>query len=483
MNLVSKVEQTIEEENLMQPGDVIVVAVSGGPDSAALLHILFALSGKWRWQLVVAHVDHMFRGEESRQDAQFVKAWARRLGLPCEVAHIDLPFYIEESGANPQAAARDKRYAFLHEVAAKYGAGRIALAHHADDQAETVLMRMIRGTGPSGLAGIPIRLPEKNVERIRPLLRIYKSEILQYCQTHSLAYRLDRTNLERKYFRNQVRLDILPQLARYNPRLPEALNRLAESLRAEDAFMETETRRWFDRAVRARPYGYALSRDGFLGIPLALQRRLIKLILSYLSGGMDLVDFRKLEQIRIASLQKEPANLALPVCGFIEFRREYGSLQFRRTDTQTGSGPFDKLITDYNQSCSLPHAEAEFRLFERGDDFFSASERARERGGAPARTAVFDWERLALPLRFRSRKPGDRLDPLGLNGSKKVKDIFIDAKIPPSRRERIPLLVDAENRVLWIPGLRRSRHALITGETRMLLEVSVWFPGPFEWEQ
>lgn len=194
-------------------------------------------------------------------------------------------------------------------------------------------------------------------------------------------------------------------------------------------------------------------------------------------------DFRKLEQIRTASLQEEPSNLALPVCGFIEFRREYGSLQFRRTDTETDSGPFDQLITDYDQPCSLPYAEVEFRLFERQDGFFSAFERARESGGVPARTAVFDWGRLTLPLRLRSRRPGDRLDPLGLNGSKKVKDIFIDAKIPPSRRERIPLLVDAENRVLWIPGLRRSRHALITGETRMLLEVSVWFPGPFEWEQ
>ncbi len=160
-SLSAKIERYIRDETLIEPGDGVVVAVSGGPDSVALLHLLFALSDRYGWRLVVAHVNHGFRGLESDREAELVSELAQRLGLPLASTYIDMPRYIEETGLNTQAAAREKRYAFLLDTAARYQARRIALAHHADDQAETVMMRMLRGTGPSGLAGIPIRRKEK----------------------------------------------------------------------------------------------------------------------------------------------------------------------------------------------------------------------------------------------------------------------------------------------------------------------------------
>lgn len=160
-DLVARVERRIEEEKLADAGDVIVVAVSGGPDSVALLHVLFRLADTHQWTIVVAHVNHQFRGIESDAEADFVKELAAGLALPCEIGVIDVPAYIEEASLNGQVAAREKRYEFLHQVADQYGAQRIALAHHADDQAETMLMRILRGTGPSGLVGMPERRREK----------------------------------------------------------------------------------------------------------------------------------------------------------------------------------------------------------------------------------------------------------------------------------------------------------------------------------
>ncbi|WP_108995001.1 tRNA lysidine(34) synthetase TilS, partial [Paenibacillus agaridevorans] len=209
-NVLNAVEKEAAERGLWQDGDTIIVAVSGGPDSMALLHMLHMLAVPKRLRTIAAHVNHGFRGEESAAELELVKRYAEKLGVPCETTTLALTTYIEENALNLQAAAREKRYAFLHEVAKRYGASRVALAHHGDDQAETVLMRVIRGAGLSGLSGIPAKRSENNVELIRPLLRMNKSDLLAYCEEGDIPYSTDSSNLERHYFRNTVRLDILP---------------------------------------------------------------------------------------------------------------------------------------------------------------------------------------------------------------------------------------------------------------------------------
>ncbi|MBD0384563.1 tRNA lysidine(34) synthetase TilS [Paenibacillus sedimenti] len=465
-NLVAKVEYRIIQEQLIHPGDGVVVAVSGGPDSVALLHVLFALSDRYGWKLIVAHVNHRFRGAESDAEAVFVADLASHMGLPHEIGDIDVPAYIVETSLNGQAAAREKRYAFLHEVADRHGAQRIAFAHHADDQAETVLMRLLRGTGPSGLVGMPERRLEKKVELIRPFLRIYKSELVQYCAQHDIAYCQDSSNELRKYFRNQVRLDVMPMLKQYNEQLPESLNRLTELMRAEDDYLEKEVVQIY-RQIVAQQLGVSrLKRSDFTGLHVALQRRLIKLILNCLCLDMDRLDFAKVESIRELILQHQVSNQVLELNEQLYIVREYEAIQFQ--SFAPSPRPYRHQVELNVNRLELPEAGArlEYSVIRLTSDHPSTH-------SSTAMDAYFDLNQLQLPLFVRSREAGDRLEPHGLNGSKKVKDMFIDAKIPLSRRDVIPMLVDATGHILWIAGFRRSRHALVGPATERVLHMKL----------
>jgi tRNA(Ile)-lysidine synthase len=469
MTLLEKVKTHIDQEKLFDRGDAIVVAVSGGPDSVALLHILFLLSERYGWKLSVAHVNHQFRGEESDAEAIFVANLAKQWGLPCEIGKIDVPAYIHETSLNGQAAAREKRYEFLHAVADQYSAQRIALAHHADDQAETLLMRLIRGTGPSGLTGIPERRREKKVELIRPFLRIYKSEIENHCLQYELAYCQDSSNELRKYFRNQVRLDIIPMLRSYNEQLPESLNRLADLMQAEDAFMEKAAKGSFDELVTWDSGDIRFSRQDFACLHVALQRRMIKLILSYLALGVENIDFARIELLRNAVLQDQTSNLKLDIDEQVCLVREYNMIHFQKPSASVGTYRYpimleasELLIPEAGKKLSFKVVNREAAKVE--NSAVSSDQRME---------AFFDFSQLELPLYARSRSEGDRMQPYGLNGTKKVKDMFIDAKIPPSQRDTLPLIVDAKGQVLWIPGLRQSKHAPVQTETEHVLHMTM----------
>jgi tRNA(Ile)-lysidine synthase len=461
MELAVKVNRLMQEERLSDSKDSIVVAVSGGPDSIALLHILFLLAEQWEWRLIVAHVNHQFRGEESDQEAIFVNAYANKLKLPCEIGLINVPQYIEESGLNVQAAAREKRYDFLLAIADKYHAQRIALAHHADDQAETVLMRLLRGTGASGLSGIPLRRRIKNVELIRPLLRIYKSEVLSHCEKHGLSYCNDSSNAQHKYVRNQIRHELIPLLKHYNPQLPESLNRLADVISYEDDFLKQEVDAIFHKLVVVAGDGLQLPRKEFTLLHSALQRRLIKLILDYLAPNADSFDFLATEQVRFAILQEKPTTLTLMLGANVVFTREYEQAFFRSNPTL--STDFQLSIDTWDGQLELPDGgQLRYFTMDRNELDSSVLQPGKD-------SAVFDAEAISFPLIVRNRKDGDRMEIRGLNGSKKVKDIFIDAKLPLRMRNSVPLLVDAAERILWIPGFRRSIHAIATSATSRLL--------------
>ncbi|MFC0216109.1 hypoxanthine phosphoribosyltransferase [Paenibacillus chartarius] len=478
MNLIRRTERRIRAAGLLRQGDAMVVAVSGGPDSVALLHVLFALSQKpeWAWQLIVAHVDHGFRGAESASEADFVERMAAQLGLPCAVAKLDMPAELAASGDNAQAAARERRYEFLLETAQRWGAEKLALAHHADDQAETVLMRVLRGTSMSGLAGIPERRTEKKVELIRPFLRIYKSEILSYIEANNLPYVQDSSNSSLKYSRNRIRLDVIPYLRMVNPQLSEALNRLAETAADEDAYIAEQAREAFARIVRTgmedtgAGRSCELDRRAFAGLPVALQRRLVKLILSYLISG-DLVEFPILERARLAMLQEGTPHLALDLGAGCRLRREYDRIRFAVQSPLSPSPPtFEYIWREGTERLPLPELHAELR-FER-----PAAEGTTGSVTTPRETensAIFDGDLLEFPLTVRSRRSGDRMRPIGLNGSKKVKDIFIDEKVPQSTRDRLPIVTDAAGRILWIPGVKRSDVAAVNSASVHLVRMTL----------
>ncbi|MCK9859240.1 tRNA lysidine(34) synthetase TilS [Paenibacillus sp. ATY16] len=446
-------------EQLWSKGDRIVAAVSGGPDSMALLHLLWLAARQEQLTIIAAHVNHGFRKEASRQEAEIVRQYAVKLGVPFEMIELDMPAYIEETGMNAQSAAREKRYAFLHEIAVKYDASSIALAHHADDQAETVLMRVIRGAGLTGLAGMAAKRKEKNVELIRPLLRMNKSDIVRYCSGQDIPYCLDGSNNERYYFRNVVRLDVIPYLSQFNPQLTHSLRRIADVAGAEDDWMELEGQRLFASLVTSSPDECKLNAGELVGLHVALQRRLIKLILNYLSKDAEIASFDAIETMRLAAAPAAPSTWRYDAGSGVRCIREYGSIRWVRVLNASGTSEDSYAFSISGDSKSA---------------FITAGGRAlhieRLKRGEAVRPAgrsevCFDADQLDFPLTVRNRQPGDRIQVLGLNGSKKVQDMFVDEKIAPSERERYPLLVDANNRLLWIPGIRRSSHAQTGHET------------------
>ncbi|HEY0827866.1 MAG TPA: tRNA lysidine(34) synthetase TilS [Bacilli bacterium] len=465
MDLIQKVEQTIHKEGLLDKGQIIAVAVSGGADSVALLHILHVLSPVWRWKLVVVHVNHQFRGQESDEETAEVVKLAGQLGLPCEVGVIDVPEYMKQHNLNAQSAARDKRYEFLRYAAALYGATHIALGHHADDQAETVLMRFIRGSGSGGLKGMPIRRLEKKVELIRPLLRIYKAEISAYCMQTGLPYSNDSSNAERKYFRNQVRLDVLPFLMQYNLQLPQSLNRLSDVMEAEDEYLESETKRLYQQHVAVQDTGNSFSRAAFVLMPTALQRRLIKLILNGLSEDAESLDFTKIEILRYAVLQDKPASTVLDISDQLHFVREYDTVGIIRKGTNPAQD-YEYTIPHETVEVHIAQAAMILKVSARGNHKEPYSE-------APLGKyhAGFDADVLVFPLTVRNRRNGDRMNIIGLNGSKKVKDIFIDDKVGKSKRNYTPIILNGDNTILWIPGIRKSIHAMVGESTRHIIHM------------
>lgn len=461
MTVAEQVKQVIADEALIHNGDCIVVAVSGGPDSVALLHILFSLKEQYGWSLVVAHVNHRFRGEEADRESDFVAELAATLGLPCEVGIIDVPAYIAQSGLNGQVAAREKRYEFLHRVAEQYGAQRIALAHHAGDQAETVMMRIIRGTGPTGLAGIPERRKEKYVELIRPLLRIKKEDLIAYCHNHQISYCTDSSNLKRSYLRNVVRLDILPYLQQFNEQLPDALCRLAEVMRDEENYMHQETLQVMNDLVEQREHEYSFDRIGFIRLSIALQRRVIKLILNYLVFEESL-DFAKLETVRELIVRESPTTQTLGLYPNLHIVREYNRISFMKKLDQPEAFFYRLERLEDTTAVNAGNMSLTFRAMDRFADELEYKSDYE---------AWFDLEQLSFPIIIRSRQNGDRIELFGLNGSKKVKNMFIDAKVPPRARNHIPILSDDEHRILWIPGFRQSRHAGVNAGTQRILHV------------
>ncbi|WP_410772381.1 tRNA lysidine(34) synthetase TilS [Fontibacillus sp. BL9] len=468
--LLEQVRRTARDHGMWSAGDCIVVAVSGGPDSVLLLHILDEISRDQDLglKLVCAHVNHGFRGIESDGEAEFVRELADKLQIPFELGVFDIPGYMKESGKGGQLAAREKRYQFLHAVAGKHGASAIALAHHADDQAETVLMRIMRGSGLTGLGGMKPKRHEKNVELIRPLLRIYKNQLVAACDASGIPYVVDSSNLISKYARNAVRLDVLPFLGQYNDQLADSLNRLAEVAGEEDDYMTLETGRIHAEMVTWKDGEAVFGAQAFASLHAALQRRLIKLILNYLPLGTDDSDFVKIEAIRKGVVQDLPTTWSLDLGGGIRCLREYDTIRFLPARAESQIPHYTYVVEHFPAELSIMDTGQTLRFtrYEAGAGLSGSMPDGNDE-------AAFDADELVYPLTVRSRLPGDRMKVMGLNGSKKVKDIFIDEKIPPSLRSQIPMVTDAKDRILWIPGVRRSSVAAVGRQTSSVVRMAL----------
>jgi len=474
MMFLSNLNHTIKKNSMLSRGDRVVVAVSGGPDSVCLLRALLSLAPEYGLTLHVAHLDHRFRGDESAAEAAFVADLAKKLGVPATVENRDVPAYCAERGLSAQAGAREVRYHFLQQVADATGAVRIAIGHTAGDQAETLLMRLIRGAGVSGLSSIPpVR---ENI--IRPLIDVTREEVLAYLLEIGQDFVTDPSNLKPVYTRNRVRQEVIPVLERFNPRVVEALASAAEVLRDEDAAMEASLDRIMPQAVRQEAGAVRIDRTVFNGLLPALQRRVLRkaLALACGDGSADLSSVQTREVLGFMADAQTGRSMELP--GGFALVREYDSFtigQPARVEEfivplavpgRTGiPGPCLEVEIIVRDVLPLPVVSPSLRGRE-DEDADPIDENYLWQ-------AQFDYDKIALPLYLRSRRSGDWFCPAGMNGlRKKLQDYFVDEKVPRTGRANLPLLA-TEQDLVWVIGMRTDGRFLPVPGTKKLLVVTV----------
>ena len=453
---VAAVQACIETHSMLSPGARVIVAVSGGPDSMALLSALYKLRSSYDLTLIVAHVNHQLRGEEAWQDATFVKQQAVRLGLSFYETQVDVKAFQHASGLSPQHAARQLRYGFFLSLQRALDATHIALGHTADDQAETLLVRILRGGGPAALAGIPaVRLPF-----IRPLIATYHRTILDYLQAERIPWVYDSSNAHRTYLRNCVRLDLLPVLQQYNPQVVRRLTELADMLRADNDTLERQTDVLAEQAVQ---WGAAkrvtIQLSPYRVAPVAIQRRLLRRIIFMLLKMPHTPSFQHIEGLRQFIVEGVVGKrYSLPGSLLAEHHQDSILLWSIRNLPVTSL----TLILPVPGKVDIP--ELDMRLVA---DVIDRSANSLER---EPEWVYIDFERLRLPLKVRFPQPGDRFYPLGAPGRRKLQDFFIDSKIPRAERSLIPLIVSGTD-IVWIVGRRIAEPFKTRPETRRVLRL------------
>ncbi|HEY6874408.1 MAG TPA: tRNA lysidine(34) synthetase TilS [Geobacteraceae bacterium] len=449
--------KTIRAHSLFDSGDTVVVAVSGGADSVALLDILVSLE-QFRLSLVVAHLNHTLRGDESDDDETFVRLLAARYGLPCEIGRADVRSASRREKLSLEEAGRVARYAFLREVAARYRANAIAVAHHADDQAETVMMRLLRGAGTAGLAGMA---PKSGERLVRPLLGVTRAEIEAYLLSRGMSYRNDSSNTDTSFLRNRVRHELLPYLATYNPSVRGRLVAMADVLAADEELLEEVTAAAFSRHGRGETGMATLCATGLraelAGVRLRLYRRAILLA----KGSLARIGSRHLHDIdRLVVSPRPHATLVLP--GGIRVARSYDTVTFRASPGTAGEA-LPEVVLEGPGAYPLPGG---------GTLLVEEAEFPGMRGGDTPAVACFDADAAPFPWVVRAFCAGDRIIPLGMSGHKKVKDIFIDEKVPLQTRRRLPLLLSRGN-IIWVCTLRVSAQTRITERTGRIMRAEI----------
>ncbi len=456
LKTIKTVRKTLDRYEMVERGDRIIVAVSGGPDSVCLLDSLRRLQDELHIELLIAHYDHGLRPGEDEGETRFVRNLAVSMGLSftSEKGHL----LNKTSGMSVEETAREARYAFLENLSKRLHAQKIAVGHNLNDQAETVLMRLLRGSGPSGLAGIP---PVRDKKIIRPLIDLSRNDILSYLEHSALSSITDSSNLRTDFLRNKIRQDLMPRLLEYQPRLIEHLGGLAHLLTEENRFMDKKADAWLEHEARSTPAKAVLIRIApFLDLPRPLRNRIVRRVFLRTLDNLRRISQGHIQSVtQLAESPHPQGELHLP--GGLRVRKVYGTLSFSRGENHGPAfyrlsidGPGTFQIKAIHRSISLDFVDADL------DPCLHAS----------PDTAFLDADKVLFPMVLRSVQPGDRFMPLGMKGSKKIKDFFIDLKVPSRERTQIPILFSGDIPV-WVCGYRIDDRFKITPATKKVLKV------------
>jgi tRNA(Ile)-lysidine synthase len=462
--LLDQVKRTIDLYHLLERGDGLIVGVSGGMDSMVLLHVLNTYRQESDLSLVVAHVNHGLRPGESEREAELVQKESERLGLPFEYGQFDVKEFQEAAGLSLQDAGRRIRFHFFKDLLLKHHAQKIALGHHADDQVETILLRLMRGSGLKGLKGM---LPVRDGKVIRPLLEVWRREIESFATGNRIPSLLDSSNLKKKYLRNRLRLTLIPLIEReYQSNFKAVVMRTSTILKEENDYLEREAEDVCQKIVREEKDTLSFGFSEYESLHKAIQKRVLQKMLDKIYGGEMIEGGEGWEVSPIYKNLRQPSRSflrELPHGIFIEKRYDIVSLGKGRVKAVP---PFEvELISPGRTLVEEIGREVVIEETTSRDIRFGGL-------NEPRNMALLDYQNLQFPLRMRNFRPGDRFQPMGVKGTQKLKEFFIDHKIPRFERSKIPLLISGEM-IAWIVGYRINERVKVTEKTEKVLRIEL----------
>lgn len=460
-----KVIEFIKENSMIQSGDKVLVALSGGPDSVCLLHILSELRDLLHIEVYAAHVNHCLRGESALGDETYVKELCKKLNIKCFVKRVDINKISKERNISTEMAGREERYNFFEELKKEYSLDKIAIAHNANDQAETLIMRALRGTGIEGLVGIR---PVRDRIFIRPILVLKRNEIEQYCEVNNLNPRIDETNLEEIYSRNKIRLKAIPFIQKnFNPDIVTTLNRLAYSCSKDVEFIQEEVEKRYTKLCSKEGRSIIIDEKAF-DEKEAVLTRIIKKALVEVSTKFNNFELKHIYDI--ISLKERGTGKKINITNGVIAINEYGKIKITLAEEVKAKerkvlnlSSIKKEFDEKNKVIIEDEVLGNYELIV--EDFKKGEKFSKDRF-----IKSFDYDKISsIDIRFRQN--GDKIVPLGMKSSKKLKDIFINNKVPKEERDFIPLVL-FNNEIAWIVGSNVSETFKVTNKTKKVIKIT-----------
>ena len=456
--IFEKVLSTINKYKLIENGDKIVLGLSGGPDSVCLLHILYRLKEKLDIEVYAAHLNHQIRGIEAQKDALYITQLCENLGVTSFVKSIDVPKYCKENGLSVEEGARKLRYEMFEEIKQKTKSNKIAIGHNLNDQAETILMRIMRGTGLQGLRGIEY-IRDNNI--IRPILDIDRKDIEAYCEEYELNPRIDHTNLETIYTRNKIRLELIPYMKdNFNPNVIESIVRMSNSLKTDSDYIQEESEIKFKEVSNLQEDACEIDIQKYSKLHDAIKVRVLRKGIKHILGDTNFVDQKHIEDImQLEDNKKIDKMITLPR-GIFAYRRKNTILLINK-----------EIVNETIEFCYNLPSNGFIKVKELNlvletqtmniDRYKSMKLDKKSKG--------FDFDKVKGGIVVRSRKEGDKIKLSA--GSKKIKDLFIDLKIPREERCNVPIIVD-EQGILCVGDYKNSENYKIDNSTKEVLKIT-----------
>lgn len=455
--IFEKVLSTVRKYKLIESGDKVVLGLSGGPDSVCLLHILCRLKSVLDIEVYAAHLNHQIRGIEAQKDALYITQLCDELGVTSFVKSIDVPKYCKEKGLSVEEGARKLRYEMFEEIKVKTKSNKIAIGHNLNDQAETILMRIMRGTGLQGLRGIEY-IRDNGI--IRPILDIDRRDIEDYCEKHELNPRIDHTNLETIYTRNKIRLELIPYMKdNFNPSVIESIVRMSNSLKTDSDYIEKKSDLEFEKVSYTNENSCEIDISEYIKLHDAIKVRVLRRGIKHILGDTNFIDQKHIEDIiELESDKKLDKMITLP----------RGIFAYRKKDTILLTNK--EIVNETIEFCYNLPSDGFVKIKELGlilETQIISIDRFKSMK-LDKKCKAFDFNKIKGGIVVRSRKEGDKIK-LSV-GSKKVKDLFIDLKIPRDERCMVPIMAD-EKGVLCVGDYRNSESYKVDKDTKEVLKI------------